>query len=163
MPRVDTHRVCSGRLPGMPSRRRPKSTPPAVTTSSSATTSGRDPAELFAAAVKESDSIDRARREKEQQQREAAERRAAEAKASADALNAARRDLDRAIEAVRDAKREGRSTVEADATWKAAKARVIELETGERPSWAKGSDGVVTDASVVEVETAADDSAAADE
>ena len=55
---------------------------------------------------------------------------------AADDLADARRVLERAIEAVRDAKRAGRGGVEADAAWKAAKARVIELETGEAPAWA---------------------------
>lgn len=75
-------------------------------------------------------------REKDRQAKDAADRKAAAARAQADALASARRELDRAIQAVRDAKRDGRSTVEADARWKAAKAKVIELETGEAPAWA---------------------------
>ena len=99
-------------------------------------TSSKDPAELFAAALKESEARDKVQREKERQAKDAADRKAAEQRAHADALTAARRELDRAIQAVRDAKRDGRSTVEADVRWKAAKARVIELETGAPPSWA---------------------------
>lgn len=91
---------------------------------------------MFAAAVKESEARDRARREQERQERDAADARAKAERAQADALAAARRDLDRAIEAVRAAKRSGRNTAEADAAWKVAKARVIELETGTAPAWA---------------------------
>ena len=128
----------------MPSRRRPKSPTSAAPSASprptgapAATgTSPKDPAELFAAALKESEARDKVQREKERQAKDAADRKAAEQRAHADALTAARRELDRAIQAVRDAKRDGRSTVEADVRWKAAKARVIELETGAPPSWA---------------------------
>jgi hypothetical protein len=91
---------------------------------------------MFAAALKESEALDKAKREKERERQEAEAARKAEARAQADALATARRDLERAIQAVRDAKRNGRSTVEADAAWKAAKARVIELETGTAPTWA---------------------------
>lgn len=127
----------------MPSRRRPKSpstaTPAAAPRPAGApapAVSGKDPAELFAAALKESEARDKVQREKERQAKDAADRAKAEQRAHADALTAARRELDRAIQAVRDAKRDGRSTVEADVRWKAAKAKVIELETGEAPAWA---------------------------
>lgn len=139
----------------MPSRRRPKS--PSTTAapssrpagaSSPSAPSGKDPAELFAAAVKESEARDKVQREKERQAKEAADRKAAEQRAHADALTAARRELDRAIQAVRDAKRDGRSTVDADARWKAAKARVIELETGEAPTWAPPPAVAAEDAAV---------------
>lgn len=91
---------------------------------------------MFAAALKESDARDRAARERKAKDDAAREQRAAEISAHRDALADAHRDLDRAIEAVRTAKRNGRSTVEADAAWKVAKARVIELETGAPPAWA---------------------------
>ena len=127
----------------MPSRRRPKSSSPSTpspaprpTAASSAAPSGKDPAELFAAALKESEARDKVQREKDRQAKDAADRKAAEQRAHADALTSARRELDRSIQAVRDAKRDGRSTVDADARWKAAKAKVIELETGEAPAWA---------------------------
>ncbi|MEN9645247.1 MAG: hypothetical protein RL238_1916 [Actinomycetota bacterium] len=129
----------------MPSRRRPKSPSstapsaaprPSGAPAAPATASGKDPAELFAAALKESEARDKVQREKDRQAKDAADRTKAEQRAHADALTAARRELDRAIQAVRDAKRDGRSTVEADARWKAAKAKVIELETGEAPAWA---------------------------
>ncbi|MFM7045629.1 MAG: hypothetical protein ACKOYG_08810 [Ilumatobacteraceae bacterium] len=83
------------------------------------------------------------------EQRLAAERRAADKKAAAKAraeaaaaLAAARRELDAAIAAVRSAK--GAAAAEANARWRAAKAKVIELETGSLPAWAAtnaGSDG----------------------
>jgi hypothetical protein len=125
----------------MPSRHRPKnpsSAAPqrAVASASPAASSGSDPAELFAAALKESEARDRETRERERQQRDAAAARRAEAEAEANALRDAKRALDRAIEGVRAAKSSGRGTAEADAAWKAAKAKVIELETGTPPTWA---------------------------
>ena len=91
--------------------------------------------ERFAAAMKDS-----ARREREQ--RKAADERAAVARAEAQqradhdaALVSARRDLDRAIAGVRSAS--GAAVAAAEAAWRAAKARVIELETGAPPAWAK--------------------------
>jgi uncharacterized protein YlxW (UPF0749 family) len=91
---------------------------------------------MFAAALKETEARDKVQREKERQQREEAAKKVADEQAQANALAQARRDLDRAIAAVRAAKSGGRSTVDADAAWKAAKARVIELETGTAPAWA---------------------------
>jgi hypothetical protein len=91
---------------------------------------------MFAAALKETEARDEVQREKDRQHREAAAQKAADEQAHATSLAQARRDLDRAIAAVRTAKSNGRSTVEADAVWKAAKARVIELETGVAPAWA---------------------------
>ena len=52
------------------------------------------------------------------------------------ALVAARRDLERAIEGVRIARRARSGVDVADAAWRGAKARLIQLETGELPSWA---------------------------
>lgn len=154
----------------MPSRRRPKS-PTTVAApsarpagaSSPSTASGKDPAELFAAAVKESEARDKVQREKERQAKEAADRKAAEQRAHADALTSARRELDRAIQAVRDAKRGGRSTVEADARWKAAKARVIELETGAPPSWAPPAPADDVEDAAVAGESPVDDDAVGEE
>ncbi len=95
-----------------------------------------DPAEQFAAAMRESEERDKAARERNRLQQEAKARHDAEVAAHAQALVAARRDLERAIDAVRAAKRDGTSAVAADETWKVAKARVIELETGTPPAWA---------------------------
>ena len=91
---------------------------------------------MFAAALRESEQRDKAKRDSEQVKKDAEAKRVVDADALKNALVDARRELDRAIAAVRAAKQSGRSTVEADAVWKAAKARVIELETGERPTWA---------------------------
>lgn len=134
--------MIAGRLWPMPSRHKSskssKSPTPAGGSAAPVATGGqgKDPAAMFAAAVKETEARDKVQREKERQQREAAAQRAADERAHADALKDARRELDRSIEAVRAAKRDGRSTVDADARWKAAKAAVIELETGARPTWA---------------------------
>lgn len=73
------------------------------------------------------------RKQRAEEEARAEERRAAEHAAS---LAAAQRDLQDAIEGVRVAKRAGKGTVEADTRWRAAKARVIELETGAPPAWA---------------------------
>jgi hypothetical protein len=125
----------------MPSRRH-KSSSPASTSSGAAPAAGaaKDPAAMFAAALKESDARDRSARERKAQEDAARAQRAAEIAAHDTALSNARRDLELAIEAVRAAKRNGRSTVEADAAWKSAKARVIELETGAPPAWAPPPD-----------------------
>jgi hypothetical protein len=127
----------------MPSRRHPStkpSTPSAAPAGGAASAAkdgaAKDPAAMFAAALKETEARDKAQREKDRQHKEAVAQQAAAERAHADALAQARRDLDRAIAGVRAAKTAGRSTVEADAAWKAAKARVIELETGTAPSWA---------------------------
>jgi hypothetical protein len=81
--------------------------------------------ERFAASLKASENAERAARERERVQRDADA-----------ALTEARRALESAVEGVRAAKRSGRGVGEADAAWRAAKARVIELETGAAPSWA---------------------------
>ena len=75
-----------------------------------------------------------ARRAEQQRADAKTARRAAEERAVA--LRSAQRDLDRAIDAVRRARSERRGEAEADAAWRDAKARVIELETGARPEWA---------------------------
>ena len=79
------------------------------------------------------------RRAEQQRADHKAARKAAEEHAAA--LRSARRDLDRAIDAVRRARSERRGEAEADAAWRDAKARVIELETGARPEWAPTADG----------------------
>lgn len=90
----------------------------------------------------------RASAEREQAERErkaAAAREAAErakaARAHDDALRQARRELERAIERVKAARDRRSGVVDADAAWRAAKARVIELETGAAPDWAPPSGG----------------------
>lgn len=124
-------------------------------------------AERFLAAVKESEKRDKAQRERERSERAERDRVAAEQKAQANALADARRDLDRAIAAVRRAKEVGQGRAEADAAWKAAKARVIELETGVAPAWAPAapvvadSDMAPDDAPLNDDEPSADDVAGA--
>jgi hypothetical protein len=132
----------------MPSRRRPKSPanptretftqPPAAAAKvgSRAVPDVERDLERFAAALKDSAQADAAARQRVQQQRADAARMADEAAAHDRALVAARRDLQRAVEAVRHSKEIGRGRAEADAAWKIAKARLIELETGAAPAWA---------------------------
>lgn len=86
--------------------------------------------------MKESASAERAGRERERAAQAERVRQADEAAAHEKALIAARRDLERAVEAVRQAKQVGKGRVAADDAWKVAKARLIELETGVAPSWA---------------------------
>jgi hypothetical protein len=40
------------------------------------------------------------------------------------------------VELVKEAQRSGKGAAAADVAWRAAKAELIELETGEPPSWA---------------------------
>lgn len=79
----------------------------------------------FAAALRESEARERAEQERRRARKTAAEQ-----------LAIARAELDRAIAEVRRAQRTRSGIAEADAAWKAAKARVIELETGAAPTWA---------------------------
>jgi uncharacterized membrane protein YccC len=116
----------------VPSRRRPK-TPAAEPP---------DPIQRFAAILRESDERERADRERERLEREAAEDAARAASEHAAALVAARRDLERAIEGARDARRTRKGIDAADRTWREAKARLIELETGAPPPWAPVADNV---------------------
>lgn len=82
--------------------------------------------ERFAAAVREDE---QRKRDKARQQADAVEHQRQ--------LDEAKAELQQAIDAVRRAKERGTGRVEADDAWKAAKARVIELESGAPPSWAK--------------------------
>lgn len=127
----------------MPSRRRHKSPPPppSPVASGGAGAAGdaarvQSDVERFAAALKESERADAAARERARQAKAEATRAADAKAAQAASLATARRDLERAVEAVRAAKQSGRGRAEADAAWKVAKARVIELETGTAPTWA---------------------------
>ena len=149
----------------MPSRRHTKSPSPrpaAEPTAPAAPSSGRPQTnverdlELFAAALKEAEKAEKVAREREQTQRAEAARKAEDAAAHATALATAQRDLKRAVEAVRQAKETGRGRAEADAAWKVAKAKVIELETGTAPAWAPKPPPYAS----VEAPDAADDDAA---
>jgi hypothetical protein len=86
--------------------------------------------------LRESAERDRAEADRVRREREAASRAARDAAAREAALVAARRDLERAIENARVARRTGSGVGAADAAWRVAKARLIELETGEPPPWA---------------------------
>ncbi|MDP2293617.1 MAG: hypothetical protein Q8M22_20740 [Actinomycetota bacterium] len=128
----------------MPSRRRPKSPRQPVAPAPAASSGPRAPQrssvdadlERFAAALKESEQLDRAAKQRSQQAKADAARAADEAAAKAASLATARRDLERAVEAVRQAKQLGKGRAAADDAWKVAKATVIELETGVAPAWA---------------------------
>jgi hypothetical protein len=90
----------------------------------------------FAAALAESEEREKAAKAADRARRDEEARVASEAASHERNLQQARRDLDRAIAAVKQAKQNGRSTVAADEEWKRAKALVMQLETGERPKWA---------------------------
>ena len=110
--------------------------------------------------MKDSEKADRAAKARQQQDRTEAALRAEAAAATAAALTAARRDLERAVEAVRAAKQVGKGRADADQAWKVAKALVIELETGTPPAWApKPQDPPETDelAAPVEASVVSDD------
>ncbi len=86
--------------------------------------------------LRESDERERAEREREVLEREAAEEAARAASEHAAALVDANRQLERAIEGAREARRTRQGVEAADVAWRQAKARLIELETGAPPSWA---------------------------
>lgn len=84
--------------------------------------------------------IEQAEKEKAAQERLHADR--AEAKRQeqlaaerAAAIAAATARVEQAIASAKRARASGRGIAEADAEWKAAKAALIELETGEAPGW----------------------------
>ena len=81
--------------------------------------------------LREATELDRVQLER-QQTREAAHAAAVHRAA----LDAARRELEQAIATAREARRTGSGVAAADATWRHAKARLIELETGAPPEWA---------------------------
>ena len=111
----------------MPRRRRPKSPklePP-------------DPVAQFAAILRASAERERADRERLQLERQEARDAAHAATVHAAALDAARRELEHAISCVREARRAGSGVAASDAAWRQAKFRVIELETGAPPEWAR--------------------------
>ena len=154
----------------MPSRRRTPSKSSNRPTSSGSGAPFKSPdAEVsqtalqrFAAALAESEEREKAAKAAERARRDEEARVAGEAAAHERNLQQARRDLDRAIAAVKQAKQSGRSTVAADEEWKRAKALVLQLETGERPKWAP-PEPVVEVAETESVAEAADASGSVDE
>jgi hypothetical protein len=86
--------------------------------------------------LRESAERERAEAERIRLEREEASNAARAAAEHAAAIVAARRNLERAIEDARLARRTGSGIANADAAWRQAKARLIELETGAPPPWA---------------------------
>ena len=115
----------------VPSRRRPKPPKPEP----------QDPVEQFATLLRESAERERAAQERHRLERQRARDAAASAAAHAVALDAARRTLADAITDARTARRAGSGVAAADAAWRQAKARLIELETGAPPHWARHETG----------------------
>ena len=111
----------------MPRRRRPKSPKPPPP----------DPVAQFAAILRASAEHERAERERLQLERQQARDAALAAAEHAAALVTARRELEQAIRGVREARRAGSGVAASDAVWRQAKFRVIELETGAPPEWAR--------------------------
>jgi len=94
-----------------------------------------DPIVRFATALKRSDEREKAERRRIKAEREEAARLARLAAEHAEAVRLATLELDAAIAAAKSARSTGRGVAEADLAWRRAKARMIELETGERPDW----------------------------
>lgn len=95
-----------------------------------------DPLVRFGRALKESEERERAERKRIQAEREEAKRQARIAAEHADAVDRANRRLERAITTLKRARSDHRGVQDAEQVYRAAKADVIELETGERPKWA---------------------------
>ncbi len=87
--------------------------------------------------LRESAERERVERDRLRIERQQAQSAAEAAAAHAAALDAARLELEAAIGNAREARREGSGVAAADAAWRAAKARLIELETGAPPEWAR--------------------------
>ncbi|MFV0309059.1 MAG: hypothetical protein ACK5OX_15090 [Desertimonas sp.] len=115
----------------MPSRRRRRQS-----SSSPSVDNGDDPVSQFGRLLRASAEHDAAVAADAERRRADARARQLAADRHADDLRTARRELDRAIGAVRRAAADRRGVGEADAAWRTAKARVIELETGAPPGWA---------------------------
>jgi hypothetical protein len=87
--------------------------------------------------LRESAERERVERDRLRVEREEARSAAEAAAAHAAALEAARRELEHAIGKAREARRTGSGVAATDAAWRRAKARLIELETGAPPEWAR--------------------------
>ena len=95
-----------------------------------------DPVVRFNRALKDQAERDRAEQIRVQAEREEEKRQAKLAAEHAKRLASAKLRLERAIEGVKAARSAGRHRDTAEAEYRAAKADVIELETGARPDWA---------------------------
>lgn len=104
-----------------------------------------DPVSRFGVMLRESAERERAEQERKAQRKRDAAAEAKAARARADALLNAQRHLDQAIERVKAAKARRSGVAEADAEWRDAKAKVIELETGAAPEWAPAAADEPTD------------------
>ncbi|CAN5765535.1 hypothetical protein BH24ACT5_BH24ACT5_26130 [soil metagenome] len=110
----------------MPARRRKKVRTPEE----------NDPIKRFAAIQRETAERERSQQEQKRRQREDAANAAHAAAEHSTALATAKRELTAAIDAVRMARDRRSGVAEADTRWRHARARLIELETGEAPPWA---------------------------
>jgi hypothetical protein len=110
----------------MPSRRRPKPPPPRPLTD----------VERFAQSVREHEEADQRAKQAEIDRKAEKERLRLEAIEQAARLERAQAAHQRAVEQVKEAQRTGKGVAAADLAWRAAKADLIELETGTRPAWA---------------------------
>jgi uncharacterized membrane protein YqiK len=97
-----------------------------------------DPIVRFAEAVKKSDAQARAERKRIEAERKEAARLAKIAADHAEEVRLAGITLGKAIAAAKAAHASGKGVAEADLAWRRAKARVIELESGEAPDWDLG-------------------------
>jgi hypothetical protein len=87
--------------------------------------------------LRESADRERVERDRLRGERQQARNAAQASAAHAAALDAARLELEHAIDNVREARRAASGVAATDAAWRRAKARLIELETGAPPEWAR--------------------------
>lgn len=99
-----------------------------------------DPVVRFGRALEQEKAKARADQIRIQAEREEEKRQARLAAEHAAKLERAERRLATAIAAVKQARSSGRGGPEADEAYRAAKAEVVQLETGERPDWAPAPD-----------------------
>lgn len=108
----------------MPARKRHRAQPIPV-----------DPVVRFGRGLIEQAERDKAEQLRLQSARDEANRQKRLAEERAMAIAAARSRVEQAITTAKRARAAGRGIAEADVEWKAAKAALIELETGEAPDW----------------------------
>ncbi len=110
-----------------------------------------DPVVRFGRALEREKERERAEQIRIQAERDEQKRQADVAAEYARKLGKANNRLERAIAAVK----QNRGDQEVEAEYRAAKADVLELETGERPDWAPGdpSDDAATEAAETDGET----------
>lgn len=119
----------------------------------------------FGVMLRESAERERAEKERKEQRKRDAAAEAKAARQRADSLLSAQRHLDRAIEDVKAARARRSGVAEADAAWRDAKARLIELETGAAPDWAPAATGeeATDDTGTADDDGTADDTGSADD